>query len=396
MLVEGLDPDGTDAVADGERCELVATSLFNRTAPLDPVPLRRHRAPHATSRARADARTRACGRIGRKSDEIVVDGKPGAADRRVGRGRVRRRVRDGPVPGDPHRTAGRPPAAARRLRARVRGQRLARSSDDVRGAVLAASGVEPDVELVPERGAAASSVRRTRSRGWPSDDATMTDEAAVGVGAYETAPGATSWEISARGDPTRHRRSATRALEALGVRGGDRVLCCSMLSEAGQFWPFIVRHDAGGRAALVRRRDRRRSGARRDVPAAHALRRRARRHRRDPRRPRRARPSVRRRLRRVDIVGAAPERLRAPRGRGARAASLRRCAARRSRSGRGPGSSGVASTPTSGSSTSTRRRSRPRHQSSTARAPSSCARRPRRTAPRPTAASFPTFRGRQL
>ena len=34
MLIEGLDPDGTDAVADGERCELVATSLFNRTAPL--------------------------------------------------------------------------------------------------------------------------------------------------------------------------------------------------------------------------------------------------------------------------------------------------------------------------------------------------------------------------
>jgi hypothetical protein len=34
--------------------------------------------------------------------------------------------------------------------------------------------------------------------------------------------------------------SATRALEAIGVRGGDRVLFCSMLAESGQFWPFIV------------------------------------------------------------------------------------------------------------------------------------------------------------
>ena len=34
VLVEGLDPDGRAPIADGERCELVATSLFNRTAPL--------------------------------------------------------------------------------------------------------------------------------------------------------------------------------------------------------------------------------------------------------------------------------------------------------------------------------------------------------------------------
>jgi hypothetical protein len=34
--------------------------------------------------------------------------------------------------------------------------------------------------------------------------------------------------------------SASRRLQELGIGGGDRVLFCSMLAEAGQFWPWIV------------------------------------------------------------------------------------------------------------------------------------------------------------
>lgn len=140
VLVEGVDPDG-------DRCELVATSLANNIAPL--------------IRFRSDDIVRltyepcACGRthvrmwpLGRKSDEIVVDGVSvlpldvwGAiesvdacamglfqvirATRRVDRLRLR---------------VGHAPEAAPRLDA-VR--------DELMAAVLAATGVEPEVELVP-------------------------------------------------------------------------------------------------------------------------------------------------------------------------------------------------------------------------------------------------------
>jgi phenylacetate-CoA ligase len=74
VFVEGLDPDGDAPVADGERCELVATSLFNRTAPL--VRFR------SDDIVRLTRDTCACGRtharvwpIGRKGDEIVVAGR---------------------------------------------------------------------------------------------------------------------------------------------------------------------------------------------------------------------------------------------------------------------------------------------------------------------------------
>src|SRR5262249_10098045 len=74
VFVEGLDPDGDAPVADGERCELVATSLFNRTAPL--VRFR------SDDIVRLTRETCACGRtharvwpIGRKGDEIVVAGR---------------------------------------------------------------------------------------------------------------------------------------------------------------------------------------------------------------------------------------------------------------------------------------------------------------------------------
>ena len=152
------------------------------------------------------------------------------------------------------------------------------------------------------------------------------------------------------------------------------------------------RRDVVGRAALVRGRERRRSGTRCDVRAARAVPGRARRDGRDPRRPRRARPSVRGRLRHDRHRRSPPERLRAPRGRGADATSLRRVRPR-CRGRDRTRNSGASSTPTSGSSTWTR----PKVASSSpvfARArPSSCADRPRRTAPRPTAASFPNSEG---
>ena len=149
VLVEGIDPDGTDAVADGERCELVATSLFNRTAPLI-----RYRSDDIVRLTRAAC---ACGRtharmwpIGRKSDEIVVDGRSvlpidvWAAVESVdacamGLFQVIRTAREGRHAAAARRVRGPPlPATARRGHATRCGPRSRRRSD-----------VEPDVELVP-------------------------------------------------------------------------------------------------------------------------------------------------------------------------------------------------------------------------------------------------------
>ena len=233
-FVEGLDPDGTEAVADGERGELVATSLFNRTAPLV-----RYRSDDIVRLTRDPC---VCGRtharmwpIGRKGDELIVDGRAVLPDRRVGRGRVGRRVRDGAVPSDP-----RPAREVDTLRLRVgyapaceRARAAVR--DDVRGAVAAAIGVEPEVELVPERRTAASSARRTRSRGWR----TMTVTRIVGRRLLRHRHARVPWEIS-QAEMQRDMGSAAQVLSELGVGAGKRVLFCSMLSEAGQFWPLIV------------------------------------------------------------------------------------------------------------------------------------------------------------
>jgi len=140
VLVEGVDPDG-------DRCELVATSLANNIAPL--------------IRFRSDDIVRltdepcACGRthvrmwpLGRKSDEIVVNGVSvlpldvwGAiesvdacamglfqvirAERQVDRLRLRVGYSLEPAP------------------------RLDSVRDELMAAVLGATGVEPEVELVP-------------------------------------------------------------------------------------------------------------------------------------------------------------------------------------------------------------------------------------------------------
>jgi hypothetical protein len=59
------------------------------------------------------------------------------------------------------------------------------------------------------------------------------------VGRYDGPDGPVTWEISHE-EIERDLGSATRALTALGVGPGGRVLHCSMLSEAGQFFPLVI------------------------------------------------------------------------------------------------------------------------------------------------------------
>lgn len=152
VLAEGIDPDSTDhrdadpVTGDGERCELVATALVNRTAPLI-----RYRSDDIV---RIDRRPCNCGRthariwtIGRKGDEVLVQGKSvlpvdvwSAVESldacRLGLFQIIRAARE-----------------VDRLRLRVGYQdtadaRLGALADDVAAAVLAHVGVEADVELV--------------------------------------------------------------------------------------------------------------------------------------------------------------------------------------------------------------------------------------------------------
>ncbi|GIU87008.1 MAG: phenylacetate--CoA ligase [Acidimicrobiia bacterium] len=147
-LVECVEPDGRTPVPDGARGELVATTLFNRVAPLV-----RYRSDDIVRVTRAPCR---CGRtharmwpIGRKGDEVVVQGRPvlpvdvwGAVESvdacAMGLFQV---IRPGPQ--------------ADRLRLRVGyapawDGRLGTVGDEVRAAVEAATGIVPDVELVPD------------------------------------------------------------------------------------------------------------------------------------------------------------------------------------------------------------------------------------------------------
>jgi phenylacetate-CoA ligase len=147
-FVECLDPGTGEPVGDGERGELVATTLFNRVAPLV-----RYRSDDIVRITREPC---ACGRtharmwpIGRRGDEVVVAGKAvlpidvwSAVESvdacalglfqivRTGREVDVLRLRVGYAP------------AFR--------DRLATVDDDVRAAVHGAVGVVPDVELVPD------------------------------------------------------------------------------------------------------------------------------------------------------------------------------------------------------------------------------------------------------
>ena len=153
VYVEGIDPlavshrDAQPVSGDRVRCELVATALSNRVAPLirfrsdDLVEI--DRSPCRCGRTHARIRT-----IGRKGDEVVVQGASvlpvdvwAAIETidacRLGLFQIVRPRREVDV-----------------LRLRVGFQdtpagRLAALTDDVKAAVVAAVGVEPEVELVP-------------------------------------------------------------------------------------------------------------------------------------------------------------------------------------------------------------------------------------------------------
>jgi phenylacetate-CoA ligase len=147
-FVECVEPDGRTPVADGERGELVATTLFNRTAPLV-----RYRSDDIV---RVTRRQCACGRtharlwpIGRKGDEIVVQGKSvlpvdlWAAIESVeacamGLFQV---VRAAPQTDVLRLRVGYAPAWEAKLET---------VEEEVRGAVEGVTGLVPEVELVPD------------------------------------------------------------------------------------------------------------------------------------------------------------------------------------------------------------------------------------------------------
>jgi len=148
ILVEHLDPDGADTVADGARGEMVVTSLADRVAPLI-----RYRTDDLVHLSRDRCR---CGRthgriwpLARKTDEVVVHG------RSVVPTDVWAAVESVPATSSGFFQVIRPRRELDQLRLRV-GYRtpLAVPEDAVRdavaAAVFAAVGLEPVVELVPE------------------------------------------------------------------------------------------------------------------------------------------------------------------------------------------------------------------------------------------------------
>jgi hypothetical protein len=68
----------------------------------------------------------------------------------------------------------------------------------------------------------------------------MSDVATLwGIGRYDGPDGPVSFELG-HDEVQRDLGSAMRRLGRLGLGDGKRVLFCSMLSEAGQFWPWIL------------------------------------------------------------------------------------------------------------------------------------------------------------
>jgi hypothetical protein len=59
------------------------------------------------------------------------------------------------------------------------------------------------------------------------------------VGCYDGPDGAVTWEISHE-EMQRDLGNGPAALAALGIGAGGRVLHCSLLSEAGQFFPLVI------------------------------------------------------------------------------------------------------------------------------------------------------------
>jgi hypothetical protein len=66
-----------------------------------------------------------------------------------------------------------------------------------------------------------------------------------GIGCYDALGARHDWPIG-NAEMGRDIGAASRRLGDVGIGAGDRVLFCSMLSEAGQFWPWIVGTMLGG------------------------------------------------------------------------------------------------------------------------------------------------------
>jgi phenylacetate-CoA ligase len=144
VVVECLDPQGDEPVADGEPGELVATTLFNRVWPL--VRYRSGDLVRVTRDACACGRTHArVWPLGRLGDEVVVDGRP------VLPLDVWDAVESAPGAGLGLFQVLRPAREVDVLRLRV-GHRPGEgdTAGAVRAAVLEAIGIEPEVELVTE------------------------------------------------------------------------------------------------------------------------------------------------------------------------------------------------------------------------------------------------------
>jgi phenylacetate-CoA ligase len=144
VVVECLDPEGDEPVADGEPGELVATTLFNRVWPL--VRYRSGDLVRVTKEPCACGRTHArVWPLGRLGDEVVVDG------RAVLPLDVWDAVESAPGSGLGLFQVLRPRREVDRLRLRV-GHRPGEgdTAEAVRAAVLDAVGLEPEVELVTE------------------------------------------------------------------------------------------------------------------------------------------------------------------------------------------------------------------------------------------------------
>jgi phenylacetate-CoA ligase len=144
--LESLDPDGVEPVGDGERGELVSTTLLDKIAPL--VRYRSDDLVRITHEPCACGRTH--GRVwplGRKGDEVVVDG------RSVLPGDLWAAIEAVPETGAGLFQVIRTGREVDRLRLRV-GYATdgARGTDDLRTRVTEsvheAVGIEPDVELV--------------------------------------------------------------------------------------------------------------------------------------------------------------------------------------------------------------------------------------------------------
>src|SRR5262245_4112291 len=137
----------------------------------------------------------------------------------------------GPVPSDPHEPRARPAPAAGRICARVGRAHRHRARPSCRGGQYGGRS-RTRRRAGAERGAVAARSAAQDSAG----RARMT--ALWAVGSYADGDGRrASWEIS-HDEINRDIGSATRVLSDLDL-AGKGVLWCSMLAEAGQFWPYI-------------------------------------------------------------------------------------------------------------------------------------------------------------